>query len=147
MSCEKRKRGCGVWSGIAVHVIVSFVSSYLYLWFYLMIVIGQLILAFIGIYRGHRAQPLSRPCSSMDRISDFGSEGCRFESCHGRIFFFVFFFCKIGESCEFSCVRKKFQGIIWDFNHETLHLSKTRTNTENTCPVLIKTKQCTRIYK
>ena len=25
-----------------------------------------------------------RPCGLMDKASDFGSEDCRFESCHGR---------------------------------------------------------------
>ena len=28
-----------------------------------------------------------RPCGLMDKASDFGSEDCRFESCHGRDFF------------------------------------------------------------
>ena len=26
----------------------------------------------------------TRPCGLMDKASDFGSEDCRFESCHGR---------------------------------------------------------------
>ena len=28
-----------------------------------------------------------RPCGLMDKASDFGSEDCRFESCHGRLTF------------------------------------------------------------
>ena len=28
------------------------------------------------------------PCGLMDKASDFGSEDCRFESCHGRVFLF-----------------------------------------------------------
>ena len=28
-----------------------------------------------------------RPCGLMDKAPDFGSGDCRFESCHGRIFF------------------------------------------------------------
>lgn len=32
------------------------------------------------------------PCGLTDKASDFGSEDCRFESCHGReLFFFPFF--------------------------------------------------------
>ena len=31
------------------------------------------------------------PCGLMDKASDFGSEDCRFESCHGRYFFKKFF--------------------------------------------------------
>lgn len=31
-----------------------------------------------------------RACGLMDKVSDFGSEDCRFESCHARwIYFFV----------------------------------------------------------
>ena len=33
-----------------------------------------------------------RSCGLMDKASDFGSEGCRFESCHDRILFSFFFF-------------------------------------------------------
>ncbi|KAJ0182133.1 hypothetical protein K1T71_002855 [Dendrolimus kikuchii] len=31
------------------------------------------------------------PCGLMDKASDFGSEDCRFESCHGRVpkYFFL----------------------------------------------------------
>ena len=49
--------------------------------------------------------PSQRPCGLTDKASDFGSEDCRFESCHGRILFF-FFRCQkiftiflIGEGC------------------------------------------------
>ena len=31
----------------------------------------------------------SRPCGLMDKASDFGSEDCRFESCHGRLNFII----------------------------------------------------------
>ena len=34
--------------------------------------------------------PSQRPCGLTDKASDFGSEDCRFESCHGRILFFFF---------------------------------------------------------
>ena len=37
-------------------------------------------------------QPSQRPCGLTDKASDFGSEDCRFESCHGRTIFFYFFF-------------------------------------------------------
>ena len=30
-----------------------------------------------------------RPCGLMDKASDFGSEDCRFESCHGRLYLFL----------------------------------------------------------
>ena len=32
---------------------------------------------------------LIRPCGLMDKASDFESEDCRFESCHGRIYYFL----------------------------------------------------------
>ena len=38
------------------------------------------------------SSPLTyRPCGLMDKASDFESEDCRFESCHGRIIFLVEF--------------------------------------------------------
>ena len=32
------------------------------------------------------------PCGLTDKASDFGSEDCRFESCHGQLAFFFFYF-------------------------------------------------------
>ena len=34
---------------------------------------------------------LTGPCGLMDKASDFESEDCRFESCHGRLFFHIKF--------------------------------------------------------
>ena len=42
-----------------------------------------------GIFIWPSAYP-RRPCGLTDKASDFGSEDCRFESCHGRTVFLLF---------------------------------------------------------
>ena len=38
--------------------------------------------------RNLQSSHISRSCGLMDKASDFGSEDCRFESCHDRYFYF-----------------------------------------------------------
>ena len=50
------------------------------------------------------SRSIARPCGLMDKASDFGSEDCRFESCHGRIILYhvlnsLFYFFQVRFLC------------------------------------------------
>jgi hypothetical protein len=60
-------------------------------------------------------QPHIWPCGLMDKASDFESEDCRFESCHGRwlflwIFILIFDYCK---NLWFTQIPSDLYLIIW----------------------------------